>query len=54
MAERVQGVSSKDIAPKPAEFTLKNEEGLKELGFSDYEIGGGRTDWRRSRGGSSE
>ncbi|GEM_PF-6594821 len=42
MAERVQGISPKDITPKPAEFTLKNEEGLKELGFSDYEISGGR------------
>ena len=28
MAERVGGVSSKDITPKPAEFTLNNEEGL--------------------------
>ncbi|MDZ7587308.1 MAG: hypothetical protein U0946_06125, partial [Patescibacteria group bacterium] len=42
MSERVLGVSPKDIAPKTAEFTLKNEQGLRELGFSDYEISGGR------------
>lgn len=36
MPEREQGVI------KPAEFILKNEEGLRDLGFSDYEIAGGR------------
>lgn len=42
MAERVQGAFPKDVGPKPAEFVLKNEEGLRKLGFSDYELAGGR------------